>query len=66
MTAASGDRARRRGENLLIAHCTAQAGLEPRVPADERLRQLLGPDLARLLFVALIGDHRMWSRDLAA
>jgi hypothetical protein len=46
-----------RGAALLIAHC-AWLGDE-RLPVADRLRQLLGPDLARLLLVALAGDHRM-------
>jgi hypothetical protein len=66
MTAATGSRALgRRGESLLIAHC-ARDEPELRAPVVERLRQLIGPDLTHLLLVALVGDHRMGSRDLAA
>jgi hypothetical protein len=53
-----------RGPALLIAHCAALGG-EERAPVADRLRQLIGPDLARLLLLALAGDHSM-SRDLAA
>jgi hypothetical protein len=66
MTAASGTRTLGRGESLLIAHCAARDELEQRAPVVERLRQLIGPDLTHLLLVALVGDHRMGSRDLAA
>jgi hypothetical protein len=41
-----------------MAHCAALA--DERAPATERLYQLIGPDLARLLVVALAGDHRMF------
>ena len=64
MTAAPGRRAR--AESLLLAHCATLDPFEQRAPVAERLGQLIGPDLARLLLVALVGDHRMWSRDLAA
>jgi hypothetical protein len=46
-----------RGAALLIAHC-ASVGDE-RLPVADRLRELLGPDLTRLLLVALAGDHAM-------
>jgi len=48
-----------RGAALLIAHCASLG--EERLPVADRLRQLLGPDLTRLLLVALAGDHRMRS-----
>jgi hypothetical protein len=66
MPAASDSRALGRGVGLLLAHCAALDSLEERAPASARLQRLLGPDLTRLLLVALAGDHRMWSRDLAA
>jgi hypothetical protein len=47
-----------RGPALLMAHCATLA--DDRVPATERLCELIGPDLARLLVVALAGDHRMF------
>ena len=50
---------RTRGAALLIAHCASLG--EERLPVADRLRQLLGPDLTRLLLVALAGDHRMHS-----
>jgi hypothetical protein len=37
-----------------------------RAPAADRLQQLIGAELTRLLVVALAGDHRMGSRQLAA
>lgn len=52
-----------RGNRLLIAHCAA---LDDRLPASDRLQRLIGPDLTRLLVIALAGDHRMDSRRLAA
>jgi hypothetical protein len=52
-----------RGHGLLIAHCAA---LDERLPAGDRLQRLIGPDLTRLLVVALAGNHRMDSRRLAA
>jgi hypothetical protein len=66
MPAASDNRALGRGANLLMAHCAALSDFEERTPVVDRLRHLIGPDLTRLLLVALAGDHRMWSRDLAA
>jgi cystathionine beta-lyase/cystathionine gamma-synthase len=47
-----------RGAALLIAHCATLA--DDRAPAAERLYQLIGPDLTRLLVGALAGDHRMF------
>lgn len=64
MTAASGRRTR--GDSRLLAQCAPLDLLEGRAPVAERLHQLIGADLTRLLLVALVGDHRMWSRDLAA
>ena len=66
MTAADHDRALARGSGLLIAHCAALGDVDERMPVVDRLRLLIGPDLTRLLLVALAGDHRMRSRDLAA
>jgi hypothetical protein len=63
MSAVTPNRALSRGPALLIAHCAA-LGDDDRLPVADRLRQLIGPDLTRLLVVALSGDHRM--RDLAA
>jgi hypothetical protein len=54
-----------RGPGLLIAHC-AVLDDQDRLPATDRLQRLIGADLTRLLLVALVGDHRMGSRDLAA
>jgi hypothetical protein len=57
-----------RGAALLIAHCAALDGDE-RAPVADRLHQLIGSDLTRLLVVALASsarDHRVRSRDLAA
>lgn len=50
--------------DLLIWHCSALD--RDRRPAADRLQQLIGTELARLLLVALAGDHRMGSRQLAA
>jgi hypothetical protein len=61
MSAAPHSRAAR--ADLLVWHCSARAN---RLPAADRLQQLIGPDLTRLLLVALAGDHRMGSRGLAA
>jgi hypothetical protein len=41
-----------------MAHCAAFA--DDRAPVGERLCELIGPDLTRLLVVALAGDHRMY------
>jgi hypothetical protein len=48
-----------------MAHCSA-LDYEHRLPATDRLHRLIGPDLTRLLLVALAGDHRMSSRRAAA
>ncbi len=66
MSAALAHDALGRGATLLLAHCAALEDLDERVPVADRLRTLLGPDLTRLLLVALAGDHRMRSRGLAA
>ena len=50
--------------DLLMWHCSALD--RDRVPVADRLQQLIGADLTRLLLVALAGDHRMDSRQLAA
>jgi hypothetical protein len=63
MSAASSTNVLGRGPALLIAHC-AMLGEDERAPVADRLRQLIGPDLTRLLLIALSGDHRM--RDRAA
>jgi hypothetical protein len=65
MDAAGDDRTLARGSGLLIAHC-ALSDVDERVPVVDRLRQLIGTDLTRLLLVALAGDHSMRSRDRAA
>jgi hypothetical protein len=66
MTAAGNDRTLARGPGLLIAHCAAFSDVDERIPVVDRLRRMIGADLTRLLLVALAGDHRMRSRDLAA
>ena len=43
-----------RGTALLLAHCAA---LTEREPARERLEAVVGPELARLLVLALCGRH---------
>ena len=65
MTAAVHNGARGRGEGLLISHC-AVLDTEERLPAADRLERLIGPDLRRLLVVALAGDHRAGSRRFVA
>jgi hypothetical protein len=56
-----------RGAQLLLVHCAALDEAGPAsMPVVDRLRQLIGPELTRLLLVALAGDHRMRSRGLAA
>jgi hypothetical protein len=65
MSAAAHNRVFARGSGLLLAHC-AGLDIEDRLPAAERLQQLIGRDLTRLLLVALAGDHRMGSPRLAA
>jgi hypothetical protein len=44
-----------------MVHCSALDN-EDRPPVTDRLHRLIGPDLTRLLLVALAGDHRMGSR----
>jgi hypothetical protein len=46
-----------RGPALLMAHCATLT--DDRAPVAERLCQLIGADLTRLLVGALAGDHRM-------
>jgi hypothetical protein len=53
MSAAVRDGAFTRGEGLLVSHC------HERLPVADRLERLIGPDLRRLLVVALAGDHSM-------
>jgi hypothetical protein len=65
MSAAAHSRIVSRGPSLLIAHCAA-IDSEDRLPAADRLQRLIGPDLTRLLLVALAGDHRMTARRVAA
>jgi len=65
MSAAAHNRIVSRGPGLLMAHCSA-LDYEHRLPATDRLHRLIGPDLTRLLLVALAGDHRMGSRRAAA
>jgi hypothetical protein len=65
MSAAAHSRIVSRGPGLLVAHCSA-LDYEHRPPATDRLHRLIGPDLTRLLLVALAGDHRMGSRRAAA
>ena len=50
--------------DLLVWHCSPSERAN-RLPAADRLQQLIGADLTRLLLVALAGDHRMGSRGLA-
>jgi hypothetical protein len=50
--------------DLLMWQCSALD--RDRAPAADRLQQLIGAELTRLLLVALAGDHRMGSRQLAA
>ncbi len=65
MSAATQVRSHSRGADLLlISHCSAFD--RDRLPAADRLQQLIGAKLTRLLVVALAGDHRMDSRRLAA
>ncbi len=44
----------RRGSSLLLAHCSLTGERES---AYERLEEKVGGDLARLLMLALSGDH---------
>ncbi|MDQ2983614.1 MAG: hypothetical protein M3R70_06795 [Actinomycetota bacterium] len=55
-----------RGAALLLAHCAVAPGDQARTPVIERLRAAIGPDLTRLLLIALAGDHSMRSRERAA
>jgi hypothetical protein len=54
MDAAASTRAPGRGSGLLIAHCSALDQERPAIV--DRLQRLLGPDLTRLLLVALSGE----------
>ena len=55
------------GAELLLTHCAYLGRCdERRLPVVDRLREVLGDDLTRLLIVALAGDHRMRSWRLAA
>jgi hypothetical protein len=65
MSAAAHNRVVSRGQGLLMAHCSA-LDHEEHLPVTDRLHRLIGPDLTRLLLVALAGDHRMGSRRVAA
>ena len=65
MSAVVHNRAVSRGPGLLIAHCVV-LDEQDRLPVNDRLQRLIGADLTRLLLVALVGDHRMGSHDLAA
>ena len=65
MSAAAHHRVHSRGPVLLMAHCSA-LDYERHLPATDRLHRLIGPDLTRLLLVALAGDHRMDFRSAAA
>jgi hypothetical protein len=53
MSAGVHDSAFTGGEGLLMTHC------DERLPVADRLERLIGPDLRRLLVVALAGDHPM-------
>ena len=64
MSAAAHHRVVSRGPGLLMAHYSALEE-EEHLPATDRLHRLIGPDLTRLLLVALAGDHRMDSRRVA-
>jgi hypothetical protein len=64
MSAAAHHRIVSRGPVLLLAHCSALD--ERHLPASDRLHRLIGPDLTRLLLVALAGDHRLDFRSAAA
>jgi hypothetical protein len=55
------DRRDTRAVELLLAHCSALnrvERLEPQKPVFERLRELIGAELTRLLLFALTGNHR--------
>lgn len=63
MSIAAGQREFDRAEELLLAHCAALGAADARRgPVVARLRRLIGPELTRLLLVALAGDHRTRSR----
>jgi hypothetical protein len=50
-----------RAVELLLAHCAALSCVErpqPRVPVFDRLRELIGIELTRLLLFALVGPQR--------
>jgi hypothetical protein len=64
MSAATQSRSLSRGADLPVRQYSAID--RDRLPAADRLQQLIGADLTRLLLVALAGDHRMDSRQLAA
>jgi hypothetical protein len=56
MNAAATTRAPGRGAGLLITHCATLEGSHERPPVSDRLQRLLGPDLTRLLLVALTAE----------
>jgi hypothetical protein len=56
MTAAPTKRAAGQGPELLMAHCAPRDDSQQRTPVGDRLRKLIGPDLTRLLLVALTGE----------
>jgi hypothetical protein len=58
MTDAAAPTQRGRGSDLLLRHCTALTDAVERPPAYERLEQLVGDELARMLVVALGGQPR--------
>jgi hypothetical protein len=62
MSAAAEERVLTRGSGLLIAHCHALGDVDEHVLVVDRLRQLIGAELTRLLLLALAGDHSMRSR----
>ena len=50
-----------RAVELLLAHCAAISQVEspdPRRPVFDRLRELIGVELTRLLLFALVGSQR--------
>jgi len=64
MSAAADSRASGRGPELLIAHCEALDG--GRKPIRDRLQRLLGPELTRLLLLALVGELHKPTRPWAS
>jgi hypothetical protein len=44
-----------RGPTLLLRHCTASTDVVERPPAYQRLEELVGDELARMLIAALSG-----------